>query len=176
MFLICGLGNPGVNYKNTRHNVGFHLADNIISHFNLDKIKEDRKKELYSGVINNQKIFVLKPLTFMNLSGECASALKSFYKLSNNDIHVIYDDIDLPLGELRYRESGGPGTHNGMKSLIQHIGNDFPRLRFGIENRPEELKKKINLSDYVLGKFRKEEESTVQKTIEEGVSTLSEKM
>jgi len=184
MKIFIGLGNPGDKYKETRHNVGWAILDAFAERVGAPEFKENKKfkaavsEALYSPHpdAKPQKILLVKPLTFMNLSGECASALKSFYKLSNNDIHVIYDDIDLPLGELRYRESGGPGTHNGMKSLIQHIGNDFPRLRFGIENRPEELKKKINLSDYVLGKFRKEEESTVQKTIEEGVSTLSEKM
>ena len=89
MFLICGLGNPGVNYKNTRHNVGFHLADNIISYFNFYKIKEDKIKELYSGVINNQKIFVLKPLTFMNLSGKAVSEIVNFYKIEL-DLSLIH--------------------------------------------------------------------------------------
>ena len=86
MFLICGLGNPGVDYKNTRHNVGFNLVDNLISNCKLDKIKEDKIKELYSGVINNQKVFVLKPLTFMNLSGKAVSEIVNFYKIKYNII------------------------------------------------------------------------------------------
>ena len=112
MFLICGLGNPGVNYNNTRHNVGFHLVDNIISYFNFDKIKEDKIKELYSGVINNQKIFVLKPLTFMNLSGKAVSEIVNFYKIKLDHTFVIHDDLDLELSKVKIKQGGGNGGHN----------------------------------------------------------------
>ena len=104
MFLICGLGNPGVNYNNTRHNVGFHLADNIISHFNLDKIKEDKIKQLYSGKIDSHKVILLKPLTFMNLSGKAVFEIVSFYKIKKNNIFVVHDDLDLKLAKVKIKK------------------------------------------------------------------------
>ena len=153
MFLICGLGNPGVNYKNTRHNVGFHLADNIISHFNLNKIKEDKIKELYSGVINNQKIFVLKPLTFMNLSGKAVSEIVNFYKIKLDHTFVIHDDLDLELSKVKIKQGGGNGGHNGLESIDQFIGENYFRIRIGIDHPGH----KDLVSSYVLNKFLKSE-------------------
>ena len=191
MKVIIGLGNPGDKYKGSRHNVGWAILDALADKLGAPESKEHKKFKAHVSEIQltaqqqdthtdrkgeSQKILLVKPLTFMNLSGETATAIKNFYKLENEDFIVIYDDIDLPLGELRYRKSGGAGTHNGMKSLIQHISNDFPRLRFGIENRPEELKNKMNLSDYVLGRFTRDEEPIIKKQIAEAISMLLDKI
>lgn len=181
MKAIIALGNPGDKYAKSRHNVGWMIIDEFAKTFGAGEFKESKKlKALVSEItdpsISEEKILLVKPLTFMNLSGESVASLKSFYKLENKDITIVYDDIDLPLGELRFRDSGGPGTHNGMRSITPIIGEDFKRLRFGIENRPDELKAKINLSDYVLNGFGKTEEATVKKQITEAVKMLSEHM
>ncbi len=178
MKVIVGLGNPGEKYVKTRHNIGWHIVDALAAHLSAPDFKENKKfKALISEVqTENGKILLVKPLTFMNLSGDSAIAIKTFYKLSNEDFIVVYDDIDLPLGELRFRTEGGAGTHNGMKSLIKHLGNTFPRLRFGIENRPKELKSRIDLSDYVLNRFAKEEEEVVKKTIGQAISKINEEL
>ena len=168
MFLICGLGNPGVNYKNTRHNVGFHLADNIISDFNLNKIKEDKIKELYSGVINNQKIFVLKPLTFMNLSGKAISEIISFYKIKLDNTFVIHDELDLELSKVKIKQGGGNGGHNGLESIDQFVGKNYFRIRIGIGHPGN----KDLVSSYVLNKFLKEEEEIISKKIYKMVNNI----
>ena len=168
MFLICGLGNPGVNYNNTRHNVGFHLADNIISHFNLDKIKEDKKKELYSGLINNQKIFVLKPLTFMNLSGKAVSEIVNFYKIKLDHTFVIHDDLDLELSKVKIKQGGGNGGHNGLESIDQFIGENYFRIRIGIDHPGH----KDLVSSYVLNKFSKSEEEIINKKIDKMIKNI----
>ena len=168
MFLICGLGNPGVNYKNTRHNIGFHLVDNIISHLNLDKIKEDKIKELYSGVINNQKLFVLKPLTFMNLSGKAVSEIISFYKIKLDNTFVIHDELDLELSKVKIKQGGGNGGHNGLESIDQFVGKNYFRIRIGIGHPGN----KDLVSSYVLNKFLKEEEEIISKKIYKMVNNI----
>jgi len=168
MFLICGLGNPGIKYNNTRHNVGFHLANNIIDNFNLDKIKEDKKKELYSGVINNQKIFVLKPLTFMNLSGKAVSEIVNFYKIKLDNIFVIHDDLDLELSKVKIKQGGGNGGHNGLESIGQYIGESYFRIRIGIGHPG----RKDLVSNYVLNKFLKSEEEIINKKIDKMVNNI----
>lgn len=177
MKVVIGLGNPGEKYQATRHNIGWMVLDALAGKHGAPAFKENKKlKSATSEVrISGKKVVLVKPLTFMNKSGDSASAIKNFYKLSNEDFLIIYDDIDLPIGELRFRTSGGAGTHNGMKSMIQHFGQEFARLRCGIENRPADLKAKIDLSDYVLGRFTKNEENTVQKQIEEAVHMIEEK-
>jgi len=168
MFLICGLGNPGENYKNTRHNVGFHLVDNIILNFNLDKIKEDRLKELYSGVINNQKLFVLKPLTFMNLSGKAVSEIVNFYKIKLDHVFIIHDDLDLELSKVKIKQGGGNGGHNGLESIDQFIGKNYIRIRIGIDHPGN----KDLVSSYVLNKFLKSEEEIINKKIDKMVNNI----
>ena len=168
MFLICGLGNPGVNYKNTRHNIGFYLADHIISHLNLNKIKEDKIKELYSGKVNNNKIFVLKPLTFMNLSGKAVSEILNFYKIKIENTFVIHDDLDLKLSKVKIKQGGGNGGHNGLESIDKFIGENYFRIRIGI-NHPGH---KDLVSNYVLNKFLKEEEEILNKKIDKMVNNI----
>ncbi len=168
MFLICGLGNPGENYKNTRHNVGFHLVDNIILNFNLDKIKEDRLKELYSGVINNQKLFVLKPLTFMNLSGKAVSEIVNFYKIKLDHVFIIHDDLDLELSKVKIKKGGANGGHNGLESIDQFIGKNYIRIRIGIDHPGN----KDLVSSYVLNKFLKSEEEIINKKIDKMVNNI----
>ena len=168
MFLICGLGNPGVNYKNTRHNIGFQLVDNVISHLNLNKIKEDKIKELYSGIINNQKLFVLKPQTFMNLSGKAVSDIVNFYKIKLENTFVIHDDLDLELSKVKIKQGGGNGGHNGLESIDQYVGDKYFRIRIGIDHPGH----KNLVSSYVLNKFLKEEEKIVNKKIDKMVNNI----
>ncbi len=168
MYLICGLGNPGINYKNTRHNVGFLLADKIITHFNLDKIKEDKKKELYSGVINDHKLFVIKPLTFMNLSGKAISEIVNFYKIKLDNIFVIHDDLDLDISKVKIKQGGGNGGHNGLESIDQFIGENYYRIRIGIDHPGH----KDLVSSYVLNKFSKSEEEIINKKIDKIVKNI----
>ena len=162
MFLICGLGNPGINYSNTRHNIGFKLADKVISHFDTPKIKENKSKELYSGSINGSKIFVLKPLTFMNLSGKPLLDTINFYKINKDNIFVIHDDLDLQLAKVKIKKGGGNGGHNGLLSIDEYLGNEYNRLRIGI-NHPGN---KDLVSKYVLNNFSNEEEIILSKKVE----------
>ncbi len=169
MFLICGLGNPGNNYKRTRHNIGFHLADIIISNLNLKKIKEDKLKELYSGEINNKKLFVLKPLTFMNLSGKAVLETINFYKIKLFNTFVIHDDLDLELAKVKIKQGGGNGGHNGLVSIDKFLGENYFRIRIGIDHPGH----KDLVSNYVLNKFSKEEEEKLNEKIYKIVDNIN---
>ncbi|SDO59662.1 peptidyl-tRNA hydrolase [Alkalicoccus daliensis] len=150
MKLVVGLGNPGKKYERTRHNIGFEAIDRLQQKWNLD-LAEQKFKGVY-GVERNgtEKIFVLKPLTYMNLSGESVAQLMKYYQIANEDLLVIYDDLDLAPGKIRLRQKGGHGGHNGIRSIIQHTGSDtFNRIRIGI-GRPAPG---TAVPDYVLGKF-----------------------
>ena len=147
--LIVGLGNPGEKYKLNRHNVGFLSIDYLIKEFNASYVSSKFKGELFKS----DKFLFLKPLTFMNLSGESVKEVKDFYKIKNEDIIVIHDDIDLKLGALRFKRGGSSGGHNGLKSIDECVGNDYYRVRIGV-GRPE---KKEEVIDYVLGDFTEEE-------------------
>lgn len=162
MKLIVGLGNPGDKYQATRHNCGFMVIDKIAEMLNVrcDKLKF---KAAYTKVkYKNQDIILLKPLTFMNLSGQSIIEAIQFFKIDLEDIVVIYDDLDLPVGKIRLRESGGSGGHNGIKSIIQYLNTqDFKRIRVGIDKSPV-----IPVIDYVLTKFSKQEEKDVNQAID----------
>ena len=134
----------------------------------LDKIKEDKKKELYSGVINNQKIFVLKPLTFMNLSGKAVSEIVNFYKIKLDHTFVIHDDLDLELSKVKIKQGGGNGGHNGLESIDQFIGENYFRIRIGIDHPGH----KDLVSSYVLNKFSKSEEEIINKKIDKMVKNI----
>ena len=169
MFLIVGLGNPGKEYDGTRHNVGFKVVDNIAKEYNIEINRQKFKGTYGEGFIDGEKVMLLKPTTYMNLSGESVSEVMDFYNLDNKDILVIYDDISLEVGTLRIREKGSAGGHNGIKSIIAHLGSDiFSRIKVGV-GQPD-----INLIKYVLGKFTKEEEVVLSESIQASTKATRE--
>ena len=154
MKLIVGLGNPGKEYSGTRHNVGFAVIDELSSEYSIDVNKGKFKGVYGEGRINNERVILLKPLTYMNLSGESVKAVSDFYKIPVEDIIIIYDDISLPVGGLRIREKGSAGGHNGIKSIIAHLKTDeFPRIKVGVGSKPEGG----DLVNHVLGHFSKDD-------------------
>ncbi|EHR1327612.1 aminoacyl-tRNA hydrolase [Clostridium perfringens] len=160
MILIVGLGNPGNQYEQTRHNIGFDVIDYMANKYNIDVNREKFKGICGEGFIENKKVILLKPLTYMNLSGESIRELANFYKLEDDEIIVVYDDISLDIGRLRIREKGSAGGHNGIKSIIQNLGGDkFPRVKVGV-GQPKD-----NLVNHVLGKFSKEDREHIEKVI-----------
>lgn len=169
MFLIVGLGNPGKEYENTRHNIGFKVIDNIASEYNIDINRQKFKGMCGEGFIENQKVILLKPTTYMNLSGESIREVVDFYKLSNEEVIVIYDDISLNVGRLRIRDKGSAGGHNGIKSIIAHLGTDvFPRIKVGV-GQPN-----VDLVKYVLGNFTKEEMEVLSESIDASTKAVRE--
>ena len=160
--LIC-LGNFGAKYELTRHNMGFMFADNFaIEHAASFKLESKFKSEIAQCFVNNEKILIAKPQTYMNLSGEALSLIKNFYKIETKDILVVYDDISLPLGKMRFREKGSDGGHNGIKSIILHIGGqEFDRLKLGIGPQPERIKSEA----FVLQNFTKEQIETITQSM-----------
>lgn len=161
MFLIVGLGNPGREYENTRHNIGFAAIDIIAEKYNIDVNRTKFKGEYGEGFINGNKVILLKPYTFMNLSGESVREAIDFYKLTEEEVLIIYDDISLEVGRLRIREKGSAGGHNGIKSIINHMGTDvFTRIKIGV-GAP-----KGDLVNHVLGKFSKEEVNILKQTLD----------
>ena len=163
MYLIVGLGNPGEKYTFTRHNAGFLSIDYMSQKHNIDVKKIKHKAVIGEGIIAGERVILAKPQTYMNLSGESISEIVSWYKIPNENIIVIYDDISMPTGSIRIREKGSAGGHNGMKSIIQHLSTDvFPRLKIGINAKPDEY----DLADYVLGKFTPDEQKILFDTFE----------
>ncbi len=155
MKIIVGLGNPTGDYAGTRHNIGFSVIDEIADQYNI-RIRDKKHKALCgTGMIEGEKVVLLKPQTYMNLSGESVEAALQFYKAdAEEDLIVIYDDIDLDVGRIRIRAKGSAGGHNGMKNIIAHIGTQvFARVRVGVGAKPEGW----DLADYVLGRFSAEE-------------------
>ena len=163
VYLFVGLGNPGTKFENTRHNVGFDTIDYISAKYNI-KLSKIGFKALYGeGEIDGVRTILVKPQTFMNLSGESVREIVDWYKLPIQRLIVIYDDIDLEPGKIRVRPKGSSGTHNGMKSIIYQLQDDiFPRVRIGIGRAPE----KWDLADYVLSKFSKEDRQVIDQSIE----------
>lgn len=174
MKLIIGLGNPGKEYENTRHNAGFILLDYIQEKLGFENFHEEKKfKALVSiGELNGEKAILAKPLTFMNLSGEAVQKIMQFYKIPLSDIIIVYDDVDLPLGTIRIRKNGSPGTHNGMKSIVQAIGDNFPRIRIGIESRGETAPEKQETVSFVLEQFKKEEQLVLEKELKKVLEAI----
>ena len=149
--VIVGLGNPGDEYKNTRHNLGFDLLNRIAEDFSFNwKFDKKFNAEIAEGIIDNQKVSLIKPQTFMNLSGYSVEKFKEYYKLTNDAFLVAYDDYNLNLGQSKLKIGGADGGHNGISSIILQIGVDFPRFRLGIHPKCKVLQ---NLSDFVLGRF-----------------------
>ena len=168
MFIIVGLGNPTNEYNGTRHNVGFNVIDAIADKYNIAVTERKNRAFCGKGIIAGQKILLAKPQTYMNLSGESVRGLVDFYKVDvETEVLVIYDDVSLDVGQLRIRKKGSAGGHNGIKSIIQHLGTEnFPRIKVGVGEKPKEY----DLADYVLGRFSAGEreimEDSYQKVIE----------
>lgn len=160
MFIIAGLGNPSKEYAKTRHNVGFDTIDHLADKYNISVMEKKHKALVGKGVINGQKVILLKPQTYMNLSGESIRAAVDYYKVDETEeLIVIYDDISLPPGQLRIRKKGSAGGHNGIKNIIAHLGHDtFMRIKIGVGEKP----KGYDLADYVLGHFSKEERKIME--------------
>lgn len=159
MFLIVGLGNPGSEYDKTRHNVGFDALDVVSGKYNID-INRIKFKGVYgAGKIGNEKVILLKPTTYMNLSGESIREVTDFYKIENSNVIVIYDDISLEVGRMRIRRKGSAGGHNGIKSIIQNLSSDeFSRIKIGV-GAPEG-----DLVKHVLGQFKSDDRIKVEET------------
>ena len=155
MFIITGLGNPDKQYEGTRHNVGFDVIDRLADKYNISVDTKKHRAYIGKGIIEGQKVILAKPQTYMNLSGESVRSLVDYYKIDpEQELLVIYDDIDLGVGSLRIREKGSAGGHNGIKNIIAHLGTQvFPRIRVGVGEKP----KRYDLADYVLGHFSKAE-------------------
>lgn len=150
-YLIVGLGNPGRKYANTRHNVGWWVLEELVKRHNLTNPRTERKAITYDGVINGRRVLLAAPQTYMNLSGEAVRALMDYYKVAIDQIIIIHDDLDIPLGTLRLRKTGSHGGQNGVRNIIQHLGTkDFARVRFGIGRPPG----KMRAVDYVLTGFQ----------------------
>jgi PTH1 family peptidyl-tRNA hydrolase len=155
MKIIAGLGNPTKEYEGTRHNIGFSVIDKLADKYNISMNEKKHKAICGKGMIEGEKVILLKPQTYMNLSGESVVDAVNFYKVDpEEDVIIIYDDIDLDVGKLRIRAKGSAGGHNGMKNIIAHLGTQvFPRIRVGVGAKPKDW----DLADYVLGRFPKEE-------------------
>ena len=155
MFIIVGLGNPTKEYNGTRHNVGFDVIDAIADKYNISVTERKCRAFCGSGMIEGRKVILVKPQTYMNLSGESVRGFIDFYKIDvETELLVIYDDVSLDVGQLRIRKKGSAGGHNGIKNIIQHTGtNVFLRIKVGVGEKPKEY----DLADYVLGHFSKAE-------------------
>lgn len=155
MFLIVGLGNPGVEYAATRHNIGFDMITYLSDKYNIPVNSREGKALVGKGILAGEKVMLAQPQTYMNLSGESVRALMDYYKIDIEDLLVIYDDISLDVGQIRMRGKGSAGGHNGIKSIIQHTGTqEFARIKIGVGQKPEGG----DLIKHVLGRFSREED------------------
>ena len=162
MYLIVGLGNIGNEYNLTRHNIGFETIDYLSEEYDIKINKTKFKADFGKGKIAEEDVFLVKPRTYMNLSGESVKLFKDYFKIPEENIFIIYDDIELPKGKLRIRKNGGAGTHNGMKSIIKEIATkNFPRFRLGVGS-PEHG----DLVNYVLGRFSEEELPIIRELVQ----------
>lgn len=170
MYIIVGLGNPGKEYDNTRHNIGFATIDRIAEKEDIDVSEKKHKAVTGRGYIDGQKVILAKPQTFMNLSGESVRQLVDYYKIDEkNELIVISDDISLDVGQIRVRKKGSAGGHNGLKNIIAHLGHDtFVRIKIGVGEKP----KGYDLADYVLGHFSKDERVTMDEASERAYNAI----
>ena len=162
MFIIAGLGNPTLRYEGTRHNVGFEVIDTLADKYNIAVEPRKSRALIGKGIIAGQKVILVKPQTYMNLSGESIGALADYYKIDEEkELLVIYDDVSLDVGQLRIRRKGSAGGHNGIKNIIAHLGTDvFPRIKVGVGEKP----KGYDLADYVLGHFSGEDREIMRES------------
>lgn len=159
MFIIAGLGNPGRQYEGTRHNIGWQVIDELAEKYNIRVMESKFKGLIGRGIINGEKVILLKPLTYMNLSGESVGEAVSFFKIDETkELIVVADDISLDVGHIRMRKKGSAGGHNGLKNIIAHLGHEeFMRIKMGVGDKPAGY----DLADYVLGHFNKDEEKII---------------
>lgn len=170
MFVIAGLGNPSLRYDGTRHNIGFDVVDMLAKKYRI-RVKDKKHKALCGmGVIEGQKVLLVKPQTFMNLSGESIGAVLNFYKLQpETDLIVVYDDISLVPGRLRIRKKGSAGGHNGMKNIISHLGTqEFGRIKIGVGEKPQDW----DLADYVLSRPSKKDRLLMKEACEKACDAV----
>lgn len=167
--LVC-LGNPGTQYDNTRHNVGFMVADELAERLKVPVQRLKFRALTNTVTIGGQKVLLMKPVTYMNLSGESVREAVSFYKIPPQRVLVVSDDVALPPGKLRIRKNGSAGGHNGLKSLIQHLGTDqFPRVRIGVGEKPHP---DYDMADWVLGKFQGEDKKAVEAAVKRAADAV----
>lgn len=170
MYIIVGLGNPGKKYEHTRHNVGFEVIDILADRIGIHVDESKHKGLVGRGMLEGQKVVLVKPQTFMNLSGECVRAVADFYKVPKEEIIVIYDDISLEPGQLRIRTKGSAGGHNGIKNIIAHLGTQvFPRVKVGVGEKP----RMMDLADYVLSHFTREEQGKMNDAFKEAADAVA---
>lgn len=170
MFIIVGLGNPGREYENTRHNIGFMTLDALAKAGGIDVLEKKHKALIGKGLIDGHKVVLAKPLTYMNLSGESVRELVDYYKADETaELIVISDDVSLPPGQLRIRKKGSAGGHNGLKNIILHLGHDqFMRLKMGVGEKPAAY----DLKDYVLGHFTGDEKKLMEEAAKRGAEAI----
>ena len=163
MYIIVGLGNPKKEYDNTRHNIGFDVIDALANANRIGMTEKKHKAIIGKGIVGGQKVLLVKPQTYMNLSGESVRELVDYYKIDETaELIVISDDISLGVGQLRIRKKGSAGGHNGLKNIILHLGHDvFQRVKMGVGEKP----KNYDLADYVLGHFSKEERKIMDDSV-----------
>ena len=170
MYIIAGLGNPGREYENTRHNTGFMVIDEAAKKYNISVNEKKHKALIGKGFIGGQKVILVKPQTFMNLSGESIREVIDYYKIDEkSELIVISDDISLEAGAIRIRKRGSSGGHNGLKNIILHLGHDeFHRIRMGVGEKPQEY----DLIDYVLGHFGEEDSKLIAESVKEAAEAI----
>lgn len=170
MYLIIGLGNPGKDYVNTRHNIGFDVIETLAEEERISVLEKRHKAVIGKGLVAGRKVLLAMPQTYMNLSGECVRELVDYYKVDETcEVIVISDDISLPPGQLRIRKKGSAGGHNGLKNIIAQLGHDeFYRIKMGVGEKP----KGYDLADYVLGHFTKEERSIMNEAAKEACEAI----
>ena len=170
MFIIVGLGNPGAEYVNTRHNAGFQVIDALAEKYNISVSESKHKALIGKGVIEGHKVILVKPLTYMNLSGEAVRSVVDYYKVDETEeLVVVFDDISLAPGQIRIRKKGSAGGHNGIKNIIAHLGHDtFRRIKVGVGEKP----KGYDLADYVLGHFSEEDKVLMKESTENSIEVI----
>lgn len=176
MILIVGLGNPGKKYEKNRHNIGFVLVDALAYKYKVE-FSNDRKfnadiAEIKNSELNPEPVLLAKPGTFMNNSGDAVQKIAQFYKIQPENIWLVFDELDLPLGSIKIKKSGSAGTHNGMKSVVGHIGKDFPRFRIGIESRGQTASTLQDTASFVLSDFFGSEKEIIVSSLDKTIKAV----
>lgn len=169
MYIIVGLGNPGKQYEHTRHNVGFEVIDRLAEKHDISMTERKHRAFCGKGLIGGRKAMLVKPQTFMNLSGESVKSAVDFYQIGTDELIVVYDDVSLSPGQLRIRRAGSAGGHNGIKNIIAQLGTqEFPRVKVGVGEKPE----RMDLADYVLSHFSKGEWEMMEEAFKEAADAV----